>query len=106
MPIRDLADLGEAVRDVDDQHARGGEAPGEAEQPVGLARRQRRRRLVEDQDRGVAGERLGDLDDLALGERQPAHLDVGPDDGNAVALEQRQRRLRASAAALHGAERR
>ena len=28
--------------------------------------------------RGIARERLGDLDDLALGERQPADLLVGP----------------------------
>ena len=64
----------QAVRDVDDELAVGGELAGEAEQPLGLARRQRRGRLVEDEDFGIAGERLGDLDHLPLGERQPADL--------------------------------
>ena len=40
--------------------------------------RQRRGRLVEDEDARVLGEPLGDLDDLPLGERQPPQLLVGP----------------------------
>ncbi len=44
----------------------------ELEQPVRLAGRQRRRRLVEDQDARILGQALGDLDDLPLGECQAA----------------------------------
>jgi hypothetical protein len=46
---------------------------------VGLGRREHRRRLVEDEDAGVAVERLEDLDALALAHRQARHLDVEVD---------------------------
>ena len=51
----------------------------------------RRGRLVEDEHGGVAGQRLGDLDDLPLGKRQAADLLVGAARGKPVALEERQR---------------
>ena len=85
------ADLGHAVRDEDDQLALGGELAGEAEQPLGFARRQRRGRLVEDEDARVLGEPLGDLDDLPFGQRQPPHFLVGLQRREIVFVEQRQR---------------
>ena len=48
-------------------------------QRIGLGRRQHRRRLVEDQDLGVAVERLQDLDALALADRQRRDDRVGID---------------------------
>ena len=102
--LGEVAHLGEAMRDVDDQHARRREAPREIEQPLGLARGERRGRLVEDEDRRVASKRLGDLDHLTLGERQPADLDVGARDGDAIALEERER-IGAHLAGAYGADR-
>ncbi len=78
MRFGEVAHLGEAMRDVDDQHARRREASREIEQPLGLARGERRGRLVEDEDGRVARKRLRNLHHLTLGERQPADLDVGP----------------------------
>ena len=46
------------------------------EQAIRLGRGQHRGRLVEDQDAGVAVERLEDLDALALADREPRDLDV------------------------------
>ena len=74
-----------------DEPALGGELAGEREQPLGLARRQGRGRLVEDQDARGLRERLGDLDHLPLGERQPAHLLLRPELREAVAREELQR---------------
>ena len=58
--------------------ARGERADGR-EQAVGLGRRQHRRRLVEDQDAGVAVERLQDLDPLPLADGEARDLDVEVD---------------------------
>ena len=52
----------------------------DAEQPLDLDRRQRRGRLVHDDDLGVERQGLADLDDLLLGDRQPAR-DSAPDRG-------------------------
>ena len=51
------------------------------EQPLDLVGRQRRRRLVEDQDPRLDRQRLGDLDQLLVGHRQAADRrpDVEPD---------------------------
>ena len=75
-PLRSTVDgvaerqhLGEAVRDVEDGDALRLEARDGREELLGLALAERRRRLVEDEDLGVGGERLGDLDHLPLGER-------------------------------------
>ena len=46
------------------------------EELLGLARPERRRRLVEDEDPRVGRQRLGDLDHLPLGERQRADRGV------------------------------
>ena len=52
----------------------------DAMQPLGVARRQHRRRLVEDDDADVARQRLGDLHHLLVGDGQvadqPARVDV------------------------------
>ena len=54
---------------------------------------QRRRGFVEDQHGGIARKRLGDLDDLALGQGQPPYLEVGARRGHAEALEEFRRLL-------------
>ena len=100
----EVSHFGEAMRDVDDKHPGCRETPGEIEQPLGLARGERRGRLVEDEDSGIAGERLGDLDHLALRKRQPADLDVRPRDRDAIAFEQRVR-IGPHLAGAHGAKR-
>ena len=57
-PAGDGAHLAELVADEDDAHALAPPWRGaRVEQPLGLARRQRRRRLVEDQDAGAADQR-------------------------------------------------
>ena len=65
-----LENLDQAVGDVDDRDAAGGELAHDAEQHARLAIGERRRRLVEDQDAAVEGQRLGDLDQLLLGDRK------------------------------------
>ena len=56
-----------------------GEAADDAEQLLGLERREHRRRLVEDEDVALAVERLEDLDPLADADRQVLDLGVGVD---------------------------
>ena len=58
--IGDLAYLGEPVRDVDDGRAVGGELADGGEEELDGILRERRRRLVEDQQPGRHGERLGE----------------------------------------------
>jgi hypothetical protein len=48
-PLRDLEHLRQPVRDIDDRHAGAREVADDLEQPVRLAVRKRRRRLVEEQ---------------------------------------------------------
>ena len=69
-PIGDLPHLVEPMGDVDDGHAAVAQPPDGLEEPVGLARRQRGGRLVEDQAAGLARERPGDLDDLTFADPQ------------------------------------
>ena len=78
-PIGDLEDLVELVADEDDAVALGREAAQDLEDLLGLLGRQDRGRLVEDEDLGVAVERLEDLDALLPADRQGADLDVGVD---------------------------
>ena len=59
------------------------------QQRLGLALRQRRRRLVEDEHARVGAEHLGDLDELADGQRQRRDLGVGVQPVQADALEHR-----------------
>ena len=62
--------LVELVRDEHDRPALGRHRPQRLEQHLGLLRREHGGRLVEDQHRGVACERLEDLDPLLLADRQ------------------------------------
>ena len=57
------------------------------EQPLDLGARERRGRLVHDQHARVEAERLGDLDDLLVGDRQAAHRALGVEP-HAEAVEQ------------------
>ena len=81
-------DLLEAVRDEQHRGAAVAQRPHDAEEPLDLGPGQRRGRLVHDEHARVEAERLGDLDDLLVGDRQAAHraLGVEPD---AEAVEQR-----------------
>ena len=69
-PVRDGADLAQLVGDEDDRGARVLELAHDRDQLVGLLRREHGRRLVEDEDLGVPGQRLDDLDALLHAHRQ------------------------------------
>ena len=71
--VADPEELVDPVGDVDHRDARVGQAPHDAEEDVDLGVGEDRRRLVEDEHLGVAGERLGDGDLLLLGDGQVAH---------------------------------
>ena len=73
--VGQLHHLVDAVRDVDDRDAVGGELADDREQPPAFARRQRRGRLVHDQDASLDRQRLGDLDELLLAD--PERSDAG-----------------------------
>jgi hypothetical protein len=68
-PVADLEHLLEVVGDVHDGVALVAEAVDAGEQRLGLRFGERRRRLVEDQHSRVLAEHLGDLDELADGQR-------------------------------------
>ena len=91
--VGDLADLAEAVGDVDDCRPVGGESAHEAEEELDGVLRQRSRRLVEDQEPRRHGERLGDLEEVTAGdaERRDAVVEM-PLEVHVV--EQRAHRLR------------
>ena len=65
-PVGDLEHLVQLVRDEDDRHPLGLQVAEDLEQLERLLRRQDGRRLVEDEDVGLAVERLQDLDPLLL----------------------------------------
>ena len=67
-PVADPADLVEAVRDVDDADALGGQPPDDVEERLDLVVVQDRGRLVHDQQARVVRQRASDRDDL-LGRR-------------------------------------
>ena len=71
-PVGDLEDLLQAVADEEDGDALVAQVLDQAEELGDLVRRQRRRRLVHDEDADVERDRLGDLDGLLGGERQAA----------------------------------
>ena len=72
-------DLVELVRNEDDRQASRHEHGEGAKQRLRLARRQHRRRLVEDEDARIAIERLEDLDALALAHSEAADGAIGVD---------------------------
>ncbi len=68
---------GQLVRDEDAGDALGAELAQLLEQLLGIGLVERRRRLVEDQQLDVLGQRLGDLDELLLADPEPVDLRVG-----------------------------
>ena len=77
--VGDLEQLAHLVGDVDDAFAFGLQPADDAEEVRDLPFGQRRSRLVHDQDVGVVGDRLGDLDHLPVGDAEIAHFGVGID---------------------------
>ena len=67
-----VEDLVEPVAHEQDRHAASAELPDDREQALDLVGRERRRRLVEDQDARLDRQRLGDLDELLVGHREAA----------------------------------
>jgi hypothetical protein len=78
-PVGDLEDLVQLVADEDDRVALGGEPLEDLEDLLRLLRREDRRRLVEDEDPGLAVERLEDFHALLPADRQRLDLDVRVD---------------------------
>src|SRR4029079_3193046 len=85
--VADREDLVEPVRDEQHRGAALAQRLDDPEQALYLVPGQRRRRLVHDQYARVEGERLGDLDDLLIGDREAAHRLLGIE-LNAEALQQ------------------
>ena len=77
-PVGDLPHLGEPVRDVDDGRSLAPRACGRAEEQLDGVLRERRRRLVEDQEPRRDGEGLRELEEVPAGdaERRDAVLEV------------------------------
>ena len=63
----------EEMRDEDDAAALVAQAAQHGEQPLDLRRRQRRGRLVQDDDPRAGEQHAGELDQLLQADRQPAH---------------------------------
>ena len=82
--VGELEDLRELVADVDDADAAVAQALDHDHQAADVGVGERRGRLVHDEDAGVLGERLGDLDPLAVGDGEGADLGV---DVEVVAVE-------------------
>ena len=82
-PIGDLANLGQPVRDVDDRRPVRGELADGGEQELDGVLRERRRRLVEDQEPRRDGEGLRELEQVAAGDaqRRDAVLEVARGSG-------------------------
>ena len=68
--VGELGDLVHAVRDVEQRQPFGAQPLQHGEDLRDIGRRQRRGRLVEDQDARLARQRLGDLDHLPARQRQ------------------------------------
>ena len=80
--VADADQLLQSVRDVDDCHALRLQVGDHLEQHLDLGCRQRRGRLVHDQNPGVERNRLGDLDQLLLADAQILDQHIGPDAGS------------------------
>ena len=68
--VSDDAHLGEAMGDVDDRRPGGGHPADVLEQHLHRFLVERRRRLVEDEHAGIDGERLGELEEVLVDDRQ------------------------------------
>ncbi len=77
--VAEIEDLVEPVRDEQERAALVAKAPRDGEQPVDLDARQRGRRLIHDQHASVERDRLRDLDDLLVGDREALGRTVGID---------------------------
>ena len=81
--VGDRGDLFEAVADVDDGDSALAQPAHGREELLDLVRRERRSRLVHDQHAGARRERLGDLEQLAVGDAEPEHrrirAELGPE---------------------------
>src|SRR5690349_8750210 len=71
--VAEPIDLGHAMRDVNTRHAARAKLLDQGVQSLGLGLAQTARRLVEDDDRGAAADRDGDLHELLLSNCQFAH---------------------------------
>ena len=69
-PIGDAEHLGQPVADVDDADAGAALLEHERVEPLDVLRPERGRRLVEEQHLRLGEQRLDDLEELSLGERQ------------------------------------
>jgi hypothetical protein len=78
-PVGDLQDFVELVADEHDAVPGGRQPAQDSEDLLGLLGREDGRRLVQDQDLGIAIERLEDLHALLPADRQGAHLGIGID---------------------------
>ncbi|KIF66547.1 hypothetical protein HY68_31705 [Streptomyces sp. AcH 505] len=86
-----LGDLGEPVRDVDDEHAALLEPPDQREQRLKIAAGEDRRRLVQDEHLRLAAlgdQRLGDLHHLLAGDGERARPGTRVDGAVADGLQQ------------------
>ncbi len=89
-PLAEREHLLEPVRDEEHGGAARAQRLGDAEQPLDLGGRERRRRLVHHDHARVRRQRLHDLDQLLVGDREPARQAVGID-AHAELLEERGR---------------
>ena len=87
-----LLDLVQSMRNEDDADAARLEGGDDLEQAARLGERQARRRLVHDDEPGIEGQRLGDFEQLLLGDRQFGDGRIGPE----VDLEAVEQRLDAT----------
>ena len=71
-PVAQLEDLVEPMADEQHRDAASSQVPDDREQALDLVRRERRGRLVEDEDASLERQRLGDLDELLVGHGQAA----------------------------------
>ena len=67
-------DFVELVRNINDAHTPSLELGNQREKTLGFGRCQRRRRLVHDQQPGIARNRLGDFNELFFGHDQVTHF--------------------------------
>ena len=79
--VGDGEDFLQLVADEDDRDAVVAQLSEQLEEGGRLVLGDRRGRFVEQQDLGLAGQRLGDLDDLHLRDRQAAHFGARVDAG-------------------------
>ena len=100
--VGDRAHLLEAMTDVDDGNTTLAEAAYGGEEVLDLVGRERRRRLVHDQDACARRECLRDLEQLPVGDAQPPYRSVRPELG--AELQKDTPRLRAHRAPVDGVQ--